>query len=78
MAFPIWTNESEHTVPQVNANLKADTTDELLKRKKSIHLSAFQYRLDEIMNELQVRCLHSRLQAELYMFSRPKSDPDGF
>lgn len=40
---------------KVNANLKADTTDELLTRKKSMHLSAFQYRLDEIMNELQMR-----------------------
>jgi hypothetical protein len=37
----------------VNANLKADTTEALLGRKKSMHISALKYRIDEIRNELQ-------------------------
>ncbi len=40
----------------MNANLKADTTDGLLRKKKDMHLSAFQYRIDEIKDELQVPC----------------------
>ena len=46
---------------QVNANLKADTTEALLGRKKSMHLSALKYRIDEIKNELLVCCLCFRL-----------------
>jgi hypothetical protein len=42
----------------VNANLKANTTDELLDRKKSMHLAAFRYRIEEIKDKLQV-CLVS-------------------
>ena len=40
---------------QVNANLKADTTEELLGRKKSMHMTAFRYRIDEIFEKLQAR-----------------------
>ncbi len=55
-----------NTHPQVNANLKANTTDELLSRKKSMHLTAFKYRIDEIKNELQVCCLRPRLPMERF------------
>ena len=40
---------------QVNANLKTETTDELLGRKRSMHLTAFKYRIDEITDRLQAR-----------------------
>ena len=52
-------------IPQVNANLKADTTDGLLNRKKSMHLSAFQYRIDEIKNALQVQYLKFHLPIDI-------------
>jgi hypothetical protein len=39
---------------QANANLKADTTEVLLGRKKQMHIAAFTYRVDEISLELQV------------------------
>ena len=39
----------------MNANLKADTTDELLNRKRAMHIAAFQYRIDEIADKLQAR-----------------------
>jgi hypothetical protein len=42
---------------QVNANLKADTTEMLLKRKKQMHMEAFKFRIDDINITLQV---HSR------------------
>jgi hypothetical protein len=38
---------------QANANLKADTTDELLGRKRSMHMTAFRYRIDEISEILE-------------------------
>jgi hypothetical protein len=39
---------------QANANLKADTTDVLLGRKKRMHMDAFKYRMAEIAEQLQV------------------------
>ena len=39
----------------MNANLKADTTDVLLNRKRAMHVAAFQYRIDEIADKLQAR-----------------------
>jgi hypothetical protein len=44
----------------VNANLKADTTDELLGRKRNMHMTAFRYRLDEIADRLKVSFLKRR------------------
>ena len=41
-------------VAQVNANLKTETTDELMGRKRTMHLTAFRYRIDEISDRLQV------------------------
>jgi hypothetical protein len=49
----VYKNRNDHSL-QVNANLKADTTDALLRRKKDMHMSAFKYRIDEIKVELQV------------------------
>jgi hypothetical protein len=45
---------------QVNANLKADTTDVLMGRKKSMHMTAFRYRIDEISERLQANVLSPR------------------
>jgi hypothetical protein len=39
---------------QANANLKADTTDVLLSRKKRMHVDAFKYSIAEIAEDLQV------------------------
>jgi hypothetical protein len=44
---------NEAAPSQVNANLKADTTDELLSRKRTMHMTAFKYRLGEISERLQ-------------------------
>ena len=49
---------------QVNANLKADTTDELLGRKRSMHMTAFQYRIDEISKRLRASTPASFLNSE--------------
>jgi hypothetical protein len=40
---------------QANANLKAETTDVLLGRRRNMHMTAFRYRLDEIAETLKVR-----------------------
>ena len=39
---------------QINANLKADTTEQFLGRKKRMHLTTFAYCIDEIAFALQV------------------------
>ncbi len=56
---------------QANANLKADTTEALLERKKRMHLASFQYRIHEIAEKLQARASsHGRSAA-----SRPPASP---
>ena len=40
---------------QVNANMKADTTDALLERKKQMHMATFNYSINEIANLLQAQ-----------------------
>jgi hypothetical protein len=55
------------TVPvRLNVNLKAETLDQLENKKKNWHMTSFQYRIDELRNQLKDMALVGNAAARLH------------
>ena len=64
---------------KVNANLKTTTVEELISRKKTLHLAAFKYRIHEIRGELEAKAReHDAMNRMEKDSSRNNHTVDGF